>query len=160
MRTGFYQRVAITLLGFIAGLLTVVPAHAGAPGGDQLGPVWIDGDPTSGGTVFYRLNVTATSPGALTARALVSAKGWRGKFPILINTPAMGASAVDSDPIAVPATSQGDVWLRVSVLFNPRRVGTKTIKFSISPPAPSVAKAILYDAGFNTLVTLDASIVP
>ena len=104
MRTRFYQRGTITLLGFIAGLLTAVPAHAGAPVGAQLGPVWIDGNPTSGGAVFYRLNVTATSSGALTARATVSSKGWRGKFPVLINTPAMGASVVDSGTIAVPAT--------------------------------------------------------
>jgi hypothetical protein len=148
------------LLGFIAGLLTVVPVHAGAPVGAQLGPVWIGGNPTSGGTVFYQLNATATSPGALTARATVSGKGWRAKFPVLINTPALGASVVDSATIAVPANFQGDAVLRISVLFNHRRVGTKAIKFSISPPAPSVAQAILYDAGFNTLVALDASIVP
>ena len=160
MRTGFCQRVAITLLGFIAGLLTAIPAHAGAPAGAQLGPVWIGGNPTSGGTVFYQLNVTATSPGTLTARATVSAKGWRGKFPVLISTAALGASVIDSGTIAVPANFQGDAILRISVLLNHRPVGAKTITFSIGPPAPSVAQAILYDVGFNTPVTLDASIVP
>jgi hypothetical protein len=160
MRTGFYQKVAITLLGFIAGLLTAVPVHAGVPVGAQLGPIWIGGNPTSGGSVFYQLNVTATSPGTLTARATVSAKGWRGKFPVLISTPALGASVIDSGTITVPANFQGDAILRISVLLNHRPVGAKTIKFSISPPSPSVAQAILYDVGFNTPVTLDASIVP
>ncbi len=153
-------RQAAGLTVAVLSFLFTISLQASAPVGAQLGPVWIGGDATSGGTISYQLNVTVTSPGTLIARATVSGKGWHATFPLLTNTPALGASVVDSGTIVVPTNFLGYAVLHINVSFNRRSAGAKTIKFSINPPAPSVAQTILYDAGFNTLVTLNASFVP
>jgi hypothetical protein len=139
--------------------LIALPTHA-APAGAQLGPIWVGGSLTSGGTLTYRLNLTVTSPGTLTAKATLSGKHLRISFPALSDTPLVGVGVVESAPITIPANFQGTAVLRVSAKFNNQNLHAKAILITVTAPPPAAAQPILYDVGFNTLVTLNANIVP
>ena len=156
--TYLLKRAGALVVALVA--LIALPTYA-APAGAQLGTVLTGGNLTSGGTLSYQLNLTVSSPGSVVAKATVKAKGWKATFPILSNSLAVGLDTASSAAISIPTSFHGTAVLRVTAKFNKRNIGHKTIQITINvpPTTTGATQPILYDVGFNTLVTLNANIV-
>ncbi len=165
MLRGFIFNRASAMVVALVTLITASVRGATGSSGAQLGPVWIGGGLTSGGTLSYQLNLTVTSPGTLTAKASIKSKAWKATFPVLTNTPIVGVSLVDSATsgvqVPIPANFTGPTKLRIKVYFNGKRVGGVNLLLTVTaPPAvPPPPQTTWYDVGFSTNVTVNADAV-
>jgi len=160
----FLTRSSALVVALVASIS--LPANAAEPAGAQLGPVWIGGSLTSGGTLSYQLNVTVTSPGVLISKASIKAKDWNVNFPILSNSLSVGVTTVDSALAGVittiPTNFHGTAVLSVRVTYSRTSIGNVSLLLTITPPpaTPPVPQTTWYDVGFNTNVVVNAGAVP
>jgi hypothetical protein len=156
--THLLKRASALVVALVA--LIALPTHA-APAGAQLGPIWVGGDLTSGGTLTYQLNLTVTSPGSVVAKATVKGKHWKATFPVLSNSLSVGFATVSSQPVSIPTNFHGKARLRVKVKFNKKTIGAKPILIMIDLPAtaPVLPQTTWYDVGFNSNVVVNADAV-
>jgi hypothetical protein len=152
-----FSFVSVIVVALAALLATTVQAQ-------QLGLVAISETPTSGGELRYHFDVDLASPGTLVAKATVKAKRWKTTFPEMITTEDAGVTEDIVGPaIQIPANFTGKAVLRVKVTFNGKRIGSRTIRFTVqAAPSPTAltVSTNLYDVGFENAVTLNGSIVP
>jgi hypothetical protein len=137
-------------------------SYAGKPLPAQTGVIIPGGNLNSGGTVNYNFALNAMTSGVMQVKASIKLGKWKVKFPDLMNSPDMGASAIVGPLVSIPTDVQGAAFLKVRVKFNKRTIAKRTIQVTIGPASPvtSTVSTNILDAGFENDVMLDASIVP
>lgn len=128
------------------------------------GPVELTGSQTSGSGLGYRFDAQALTQDTLIIHAKIKAKGWKAKFPPLTisDLPQGLTTNVPGTAIHIPADVTGPATIKLKARYGTKRVGkiTFSIVIGVPPPAPTNVSTNLYDVGFDTLVSLDGSIVP
>ncbi len=162
LRSWDHSPFIVCVLAVIA-LCTVSTAQARRPLPAQVGTVTVGGTPAPGGAIDCQFNLNALTSGVVVAKASVKGKRWKANFPVLTESVSIGTNSMVSATVPVPTNFLGRAVLQLKVYFNRKRVASRAITVTITnlPPLPAGPTNVkLYDVGFNTVVTLDGTVVP
>ncbi len=121
-------------------------------------PVWVGGTLTSGGSVFYRANVNATNSAPLILDARLTGRRLNVRFPVTTNITAFGQQVITGPSVNIPTNFVGPVRLTMRAKHGSRWLRTTITRFDIGLPQSRVPAATIYEAGFDSLVTMNANV--